>query len=223
VLASTYGRGDCNALPKTAHKPFRLPIVTCALDFEELTQPVQTVLCPARHDRITVGNCRQCRDFRRIEQSAAHGPVVCCGAGDSARQSSSKLSVQQAAQLPSLSVRASTPLSTLLSYADGLRAWEGVPVLDMAARPIGILMSSELTRLRAARPDPTLVVGMIMSTSFTTVFPCMSLVDAAQLRAAHLFRGVIVVSEMEQFLGVVWEPDLERACASVLESSALPP
>lgn len=213
MLALSYVRGDCNALPKIAHKPFRLPIVTCALDFEDLTQPVQTVLCPTRHDRITVGNCRQCRDFRRIEESAIHGAVVCCGSGDTARQSISTLSVQQAAKLPSLSVRATTPLSVVLPYADGLRPWEGVPVLDMQAKPIGILMASDLSRFRAARLDPTLAVGRVMSTSFATVFPCMSLADAAQLRAAHRFRGVIVISETEQFLGVVWEPDLERASA----------
>lgn len=208
-------------MPKRAHKPFRLPIVTRALDIEELTLPVQTVLCPARHDRITVGNCRQCRDFRRIEHSAVHGPVVCCGSGDSVKQPVSTLSVQQRAQLPSLSVRASTTLGAVLAHAEGLRPWEGIPVLDMESRPIGIVMGSELIRLRAARTDPALPLGRVMSTSFATVFPCMSLVDAAQLRAAHRFRGVIVVSDEEQFLGVVWEPDLERARLSVVDDNAL--
>jgi CBS domain-containing protein len=48
----------------------------------------------------------------------------------------------------------------------------------------------------------------------------MSLVDAAQLRPAHGYRGVIVVSEGDTFLGIVSEADLELALCAKQEEMA---
>lgn len=216
ALALSKQRGTAAQLSKAARKPVRLPIAIRALDVEDLTQPVETVLCPARHDRITVDSCRQCRDFRRIEPSATHDSVVCCGS----RESACTASVQQKVQLPSVCATVNTTLAIVLQYADCLRPWEAIPVLDMQARPVGIVTSSELNHLRACRRDPTTPLKHVMSTSFATVFPCMSLVDAARLRAARCFRGVIVVSEGDRFVGVVWEPDLERGNTSTQSDSA---
>ena len=172
---------------------------------------MQTVLCPVRYNPITVGNCRQCRDFRRIEHSDAGTAVVCCGSRESARQRSRTVSVHEKVQLPHVCASIDTPLATLLSHADTLQPWEAIVVLDFQVRPVGIIMGAELHRLRANRSDPTQLVQRIMSTSYATVFPCMSLVDAAQLRGHNCFRGVIVVAEDETFLGVVSESDIERA------------
>jgi CBS-domain-containing membrane protein len=133
------------------------------------------------------------------------------------------MSVQEKVQLPHVCASVDTPLASLLPYADTLQPWEAIAVLDAQARPVGIMMGAELQRLRANRSDPTLRLQRIMSTSFATVFPCMSLVDAARLRANNCFRGVIVVAEDETFLGVVSEPDLERARGPVDGDTASPP
>jgi CBS domain-containing protein len=193
-----------------------------ALDIQELTQPVQTVLCPARHDIITVGNCRQCRDFRGTEQSPVQGSFVACNTHDTKAHSASALSVRERVQLPSLCASVHSTLAVLLPYADNLRPWEAIPILDREAKPVGIVSSVDLSRFRAAQLDPSQRLQRLMSTSFVTVFPSMSLADAARLRAEHTFRGAVVVSEDDAFIGVVWEPVLERAGSSTLDDTAQP-
>lgn len=204
------GGGTQYNLAKLAHKVVRLPITSRALDIDELTRPVQIVGCPARHDVVTVDNCRQCRDFRRIEHSDPGQVVVCSGSRDAATQLKHTVSVQQKVQLPHVCASIDTTLSALLPYADTLQPWEAIPVLDPQARPVGVLMGSELHRLSAGRMNATQRAERIMSTSFATVFLCMSLADAAKLRSHSCFRGVIVVSEHNTFVGVVSELDLER-------------
>jgi CBS domain-containing protein len=215
--------GSQHSLAKIAHKVVRLPIASRALDIHELTQRVDTVMCPARHDIISVGNCRQCRDFRRIEPGNMGPVVVCCGSRESARQFARTVSVQEKVQLPHVCASVESTLASVLPYADTLQPWDAIPILDHQARPVGIIMGAELHRLRADRCDPTQPVERAMSTSFATVFPCMSLADAAQLRGRNSFRGAIVVSEDDTFLGVVSEPDLERACRPATRDTASPP
>lgn len=190
-----------------------------ALDIQELTRPVQTVMCPARHNTITVSNCRQCRDFRRIEQSPVHGALVACSARDAPQ---SAASVRDKVQLPSVCASVHSTLAALLSYADSLHPWQAVPILDHQTKPVGILTGLELNRLRNARVDPSQRLQRLMSTSFATVFPCMSLADAARMRSDHVFRGVVVVSEDDVFVGVVWEPALERADSEAPDDTAQP-
>jgi CBS domain-containing protein len=68
--------------------------------------------------------------------------------------------------------------------------------------------------------DPSQRLGRVMQSSFATAYPSMSLVDAAQLRPANGYRGVIVVSEDDTFLGIVSEPDLELALCAKQEELA---
>lgn len=194
-----------------AHKVVRLPIASRALDIHELTQPVETVMCPARHDISSVDNCRQCRDFRRIEHGDMGAVLVCCGSRESARQFAPTLLVQEKLQLPHVCASVESTLASVLPYAETLQPWDAIPILDRQTRPVGIITGAELQRLIANRCDPAQPLERAMSTSFTTVFPCMSLADAAQLRGRNSFRGAIVVSDEDRFLGVVSEPDLERA------------
>lgn len=222
ALFAFRGSGDHSNLPKVANKQRRLPIAMRALDIQELTRPVQTVLCPVRHAIITVGNCRQCRDFRRIEQSPVQGPFVVCSARDTPTHAASALAVRELVQLPSICASAHDSLAVLLPHAQSLRPWEAVVILDQQAKPVGIVTSSELRRFRAAQVDLSQRLQRLMSTSFATVFPCMSVVDAARLRAEHSFRGLVVVSEDDAFVGVVWEPALERAGSSTLDDTAQP-
>ena len=199
---------------KITQKVARLPIATRALDIEDLTRPVQVVMCPARNNIITVGNCRQCRAFRQIEQGNKGAWLSCSGVRGPVTRSTSSASVQEHVHLPHLCASIASSLATLLANADTLQPWEAIPILDFQTRPVGVALAADLQQLSGSGCDPALRVEQWMSTSFVTVFACMSLADAAQLRANSRFRGVVVVADDDTFLGVVSEPDLDRACGA---------
>lgn len=169
-------------------------------------------MCPARNNIITVGNCRQCRAFRQIDHGDEGAFVNCCAVRGVSTRSAPTALVQEHVHLPHVCASIASPLAVVLAYADTLQPWEAIPILDAQAKPVGVAMAADLRGWSAKPCDPALRVEHLMTTSFITVFPCMSLADAAQLRADSSFRGAIVVSDDDTFLGVVSEPELERAC-----------
>jgi hypothetical protein len=204
------GGGVEKQLGKSEKKPKRLPILMRALDFEQRTLAVQTVLCPVRLRQNTVGNCRQRRDSRRVNCTTRQGSLICAGTRDSERQAESTPTVQQRVQLPGLCASVETEVASVLPYVHAFtRCIRGKAFLflDTRAKPVGIVMSSEHSCLRGAQLNTRLPLVCVMNTSFATAVACTSLANDRSAQSWSSFPRYVSCFGEWRAIGLVWESD----------------
>lgn len=188
-------------------KTHRLPIVFRALDLEGTTKPVPTAVCPVRGDLMTVGNCGLCQDFRSIVFDEHGRPIVCCiGHDESAPRA--PLEVRDVLRVPVVCGAPDTTIADVLPYLDLRRPWDVFPVLDRAAKPMGVITCGELQARIATGLDVRTALTSVMNPHFARVTPRTKLSDAANARPSEGFRGAVVVTDSGDFLGLVDEGDL---------------
>lgn len=192
----------------------RLPIVFRALDLDGVTKPVPTAVCPVRGDLMTVGICGLCQDFRRIVFDEHARPIVCCIAPDDSPRRHADLEVQHVLRVPVVCGAPDTTIADVLPYLDLRRPWDVIPVLDQAAKPLGVATGSELHALIASGLDGRTVLTAVMNSRIARVTPHTKLTDATSARLPGGFRGVVIVSDAGDFLGLVDEGDLDSDLTS---------
>jgi CBS domain-containing protein len=185
-----------------------LPVTFHPLDLEAKTRPVPSLVCPERRDLMTVGNCARCRDFCRIDFSQAGQPLLRCETR--AVRGGTHLSerVQDLLRVPVLCAAPDTTLQSIVSFLDLGMPRDAIPVLDLDARPIGVLSIQDIHRLiRGGIPLQT-TVSEVMSRLIVCVLPETALTDAAQLLLETQSAQLFAVTADGTFLGLLAEHDL---------------
>src|ERR1700761_8640226 len=108
----------------------RLPIVFRALDIEGLTKPIAAVVCPARHDVITVGSCGVCGEFRRIDFTDEGQPMVCCTPTPARTRPEDATKVKDVLRVPALCAAPATTIKAVFPYLTLEQPETVIPVLD---------------------------------------------------------------------------------------------
>jgi hypothetical protein len=197
-------------------KTHHLPIVFQPLDLHGVTKPVPTVVCPTRGEVLTVGTCGACGEFRRIDFTHDGHPVVSCAtrAVDEppAPDDPDLCEAQSVLRVPHVCAGPDTTISDVLSYVARRRTQDVIPVLDMSARPVGLVTCDEIVQLFKCGADPRTPLSAFMNLVFARVKPHTRLREAAALRPAGPFRGVVVVGNDQTFLGLVAASELPEAC-----------
>lgn len=200
---------------KPFRKTVRLPVVFRPLDLERRTKAQGTVMCPTRNEPVTVGACGHCEMFVRVEFDADSKAQICCAPRPVHLHLTHAIEqpsvVQDLVRVPMLSVSHDTPIAAMQPYLDLQRPWQFIPVLDDAARPVGLISNEKLRRELGASADPERTFATVMSTQFARIFPWQSIDDAATAQAGDEFRGVVVVAADGTFVGLLTEYDLSNA------------
>lgn len=196
-------------LRKTHH----LSIVFRPLDLHGVTKPVPTVVCHARGEVMTVGNCGACGAFRRIDFTHDGLPVVCCVTRGPyeppAPDDPDFTEAQSVLRVPPVCAAADTTIRDVLPYMEEPGMHDIIPVLDLTARPAGLVPCTEIARLIEAGASLDTYLSTFMNPVFARVTPRTSLREAAARRPESIFRGVVVVGHDGTFLGLVAAEDLE--------------
>ena len=202
-------------------KKQRLPIMVRALDIEGVTMGVPTVLCPSRRDVMTVGTCRQCRGFRRLERDERGKAVLTCVPLEHVERAHLDVhacEVKDVLRVPMACAAPDTTLGSIQPYLELHQPEDVIPVLDWSARPIGLITIAGLQRLIRGGAELSCRLSSVMSVHFAVAAPSMSLADAARLPNDSEFRGVIVVDVDDTFLGLVPASELRRDIAEPVAS-----
>ncbi|HKP60635.1 MAG TPA: CBS domain-containing protein [Polyangiales bacterium] len=198
----------------------QLPVVFHPLDLEGKTRPVPTLVCPVRGDVMTVGGCGRCPDFRHIEFTQDSRPVLCCSTNRRARTAVAR--VQDLLRVPVACTAPDTTLGLLEPLLQAGATDDVVPVLDLAARPIGFVATEELRRLlRAGIPRET-AMSEVMSRLMVCVLPETTLEEARALLAETQSSQLFAVAADGSFLGLIAPRDVTgRGAASPAPSTHL--
>lgn len=177
----------------------RLPIVFRALDVEEHTKPVPSLLCPQSGAMMTVGSCGRCAQFRRIELRRDGSPVLAC-MPEAVHPPSS--SIQSLLRVPNLCVAQDTPIGEILPFLGRRSGVDPIPVLDHAARPVGLVDRTVLRDWIAHGRALSTPVASLMRTLVTRVLPETRITDATAHATFGACRDYVVVDADGTFLGL---------------------
>lgn len=183
----------------------RLPIAIRALDLEEKTKRVASVLCPKRGAMITVGNCGRCEWFRRVDFTERGTPELACVAApedDAEPRACDAAKLHELVQVPNLCVAQDTPILEVLPFVGSTSGSDPIPVLDKAGRPLGVVDRTLLRERIACGVALSTPLASLMKTLLARVLPDTPLADVRALQSIGR-RDCVVVSEDGTFLGLV--------------------
>lgn len=194
-----------------AHLPLRTRRVVGAYG----EQSEMTIGCPRRAASVSAGQCRGCCDYDGVS-FGTRGAYLTCSHPAAASEADvlRRPSVRSAADRTPLSqvmtgdvlcVLGDLPAAALAELL-GRHAIGGVPVVDGAGWPIGVVSRSDL--LAGTSPGAT-VADIMMPVAFSLP-ESASLSQAAALMAVECVHRIPVVSASGQVVGIVSTLDVTR-------------
>ena len=190
----------------------RLPVVFHPLDLECKTKPVPALVCPVRGDVMTAGGCGRCRDFRSIEFDEHSRPVLVCSAHRGERRPSE--CVQDLLRVPLVCTAADTKLALIVPHLRLGALHDAIPVLDLQARPIGVVSLRELERLVDAGIPLDTMMCEVMSRLFVCVPPDAELEYASELLSQTQAAQLFAVAADGTFLGLLSHAEIRATVCS---------
>lgn len=204
------------------------------IDATGAVSTVTSVECPRDGDLKHVPECMECSQFRRLGHLGAEHVLVCKHSGPRPpapwEKSAEPGCTIAANEIPlSALMRAGVvcvapdmPTHAVLSLMLE-RGFGGVPVVDAAGRPIGVVSKTDLLRQFAddleteknGTTPPERTVGESMTPMTIALPPGASLAQAAALMASQGLHRLPVVSEQGEVVGIVSPLDILHFIATL--------
>lgn len=188
--------------------PHPLSVAPRPLDFEGVTSPIPSVLCPRAGSRLPVVNCCHCDSFQEIA-FGQHGCAVKCSArGASVRTRATRVS--DIVRAPVFCAGPLTTLATASAHGELRAPWDAIPVLAQDARALGLITAAGMQLWHARGIASDCPLSGLMETELLHVEPSTSLLDAVKLLLGGSGSHLVVSAPDGKFLGLVAEIDLMR-------------
>jgi hypothetical protein len=188
-----------------------LPIAFRPLDVEGRSKPVPLVECPRRRAEVLVAVCSQCQHAHKVAFGPDRIPVLLCDSGHSdigATAYAASLCVGDVMRSPNLCIAGSSTIGVLLPHVAPLTRGI-VVVLDLAARPIGVLSVARLHEAIRAGLDLEATADSLLGEPWEALSADAALSEACARFAAGARDPLLVLGPSGALLGLLCASDLE--------------